>query len=159
MSNNLTKTEELVVRGRSKAPIPTPLPGIEQVDNIKLLGMTFCHSPNNWDSHFDTSLSKGGKRMYMLRICKKFGYSQENLHYLFNILIMSLFKYALPVWGCASYSTYLVNIDKLQNRAVKFGYLKYTIPINDLIESSDNTIWNNIKNNPGHPLAQLLPPQ
>ena len=74
---------------------------------------------------------------------------------------MSLFKYALPVWGCASFSTYLVNIyiDKLQNRAVKFGYLKYTIPINDLIESLDNTIWNNIKNNPGHPLAHLLPPQ
>ena len=97
--------------------------------------------------------------MYILRICKKFGYNHENLHYLFNTLIMSLFKYALPVWGCASYFTYLVNIDKLQNRAVKFGYLKYTIPINDLIESSDNTIWNDIKNNRGHPLAHLLPPQ
>ena len=72
--------------------------------------------------------------MYILRICKKFGYSRENLHYLFNTLIMSLFKCVLPVWGCASYSAYLVNIDKLQNRAVKFGYLKYTTPINDLIE-------------------------
>ena len=156
---NLTKTKELVVRGRSKAPIPTPLPGIEQVDNIKLLGVTFHHSPNNWDSHFDILLSKAGKRMYILRICKKFGNSRENLHYLFNTLIMSLFRYALPVWGCASYSTYLVNIEKLQNSAVKFGYVKYTTPINDLIESSDNTIWNNIKNNPGHPLAHLLPPQ
>ena len=27
---------------------------------------------------------------------------------------MSLFKYALPVWGSASYSTYLVNRYKLQ---------------------------------------------
>ena len=34
MSINLTKTKELVVRGRSKASIPTPLPGIEQVDNF-----------------------------------------------------------------------------------------------------------------------------
>ena len=89
MSINLTKTKELVVRGRSKAPIPTPLPGIVQVDNIKLLGVTFHHSPNNWDSHFDTLLSKAGKRMYILRICKKFGYSRENLHYLFNTLICS----------------------------------------------------------------------
>ena len=71
--------------------------------------------------------------MYILRICKKFGYSQENLHYLFNTLIMSLFKYALPVWGCASYSMYLINIDKLEDGAVKFGYLKYTIPINDRV--------------------------
>ena len=54
MSINLTKTKELVVRGRPKAPIPSPLPGIEQVDNIKLLGVTFYHSPNNWDSYFDT---------------------------------------------------------------------------------------------------------
>ena len=75
MSINLTKTKELVARGRSKAPIPTPLPGIEQVDNIKLLGVTFHRSPNNWDSHFDTLLGKAGKRMYILRICKKFGYS------------------------------------------------------------------------------------
>ena len=65
----------------------------------------------------------------------------------------------LFLYGAVPNSTYLVNIDKLQNRAVKFGYLKYTTPINDLIESSDNTIWNNIKNNPGHPLAHLLPPQ
>ena len=88
---NLTKTKELVIRGRSTAPIPTPLPGIEQVDNIKLLGVTFHHSPNNWDSHFNTLLSKAGKRMDVLRICKKFGYGQENLHYLFDTLIMSLF--------------------------------------------------------------------
>ena len=46
---------------------------------------------------------------------------------------MSFFKFALPVWGSASYSTYLVNIDKLRNMAVKFGYLKYTTPINDVI--------------------------
>ena len=88
---NLTKTKELVIRGRSKAPIPTPLPGIGQVDNIKLLGVTFHHSPNNWDSHFNTLLSKAGKRMDVLRICKMFGYGQENLHYLFDTLIMSLF--------------------------------------------------------------------
>ena len=64
MSINLTKDKELVVRGRSKALIPTPLPGIEQVDNIKLLGVTFHHSPNNWDSHLDALLGKAGERMY-----------------------------------------------------------------------------------------------
>ena len=41
MSINLTKTKELVVRGRSKAPISTPLPGIEQVDNIKTTRSNF----------------------------------------------------------------------------------------------------------------------
>ena len=54
MPINLTETKELVVRGIPKAPIPSPLPGIEQVDIIKLLGVTFQHTPNNWDSYFDT---------------------------------------------------------------------------------------------------------
>ena len=64
MSINVTKTKELVVRGRSNAPIPTPLPGIEQVDNIKLLGMTFHHNPNNWDSRFHALLGKVKECIY-----------------------------------------------------------------------------------------------
>lgn len=110
---NLIKIKELVVRGRFKVFILIFLFGIEQVDNIKLLGVIFYYSFNNWDFYFDILLSKVGKRMYILRICKKFGYSWENFYYFFNILIMLFFKYVFFVWGCVSYFIYLVNIDKL----------------------------------------------
>ena len=159
MSLNLSKTKELVVRGRSRAPIPPPLPGIDQVDHIKLLGVHFHQCPNNWDLQFDNLLNKAGKRMYILRVCKKYGYSTDCLHYLFHSLIMSLFQYAVSVWACASYSKYLHKIDKLQNRAVRFGYLKYITPINELIKVSDNRLWENAKMSSSHPLASLLPPK
>ena len=43
--------------------------------------------------------------------------------HLFHSLIMPFCTYAVSEWGCASYSTYLCRIDKLQDGAVKFGYL------------------------------------
>jgi hypothetical protein len=86
MTINLSKTKELVVRGKSQASLPLPLPGIEQVDHIKLLDVYFHHSPNNWELQFETLLTKAGKRMYILRVCKMYGYSRNNLHYLFHSL-------------------------------------------------------------------------
>ena len=97
--------------------------------------------------------------MYILRVCKKYGYSRDCLHYLFQSLIMSLFKYAISVWGCASYSKYLSRIDKLQKRAVRFGYLRKITPVKELIETSDARLWENITNTPGNPLSHLLSPK
>lgn len=98
MTIKLSKTKELIiVKGRSEVSLPQPSQGIEQVDHIKLLGVVFHHSPNNWDLHFDTLLGKAGKRMYILRVCKKYGYNGDILHYLFHSLIMSFLTYAVSV--------------------------------------------------------------
>ena len=72
------------------------------------------------------TLLEKGRRVHILRVCKRYGYNGDMFHYLFHSLIMSLFTYAVSEWGCASYSTYLCRIDKLQDRAVRFGYLNNT---------------------------------
>ena len=135
----------------------------EQVDHIKLLDEIFHYCPNtsNWDRHFDTLLGKLGKRISILRACKRYGYNGDMLHYLFHSLILSLItkSYALSVWGCASYSKYLCRIDELQDRAVRVGYLKYTTPIKDLIKLPDARLKADINSNSGHPLACFLPPK
>ena len=41
MKLNLSKTKELVVRGRTTLPPPEPIPTIERVSYLKLLGVTF----------------------------------------------------------------------------------------------------------------------
>ena len=64
-----------------------------------------------------------------IKVCKRHGYNGDMLHYLFHSLIMSLFAYAVSVWGCASYSNYLCRVDKIKDTAVRVGYLKYTTPI------------------------------
>ena len=49
------------------------------------------------DTHIDYLLSKASSRLYIIRICKYYGYSIENLDLLFQSLILSVFTYAIEV--------------------------------------------------------------
>ena len=108
----------------------------------------------NWDIHIDYLLSKASRRLCIIRICKYYGYSIENLDLRFQSLILSVFTDAIEVWGCALYSKYLSRIDKLFARCYKFDYcFKQHIPRNRGMKlwqrfSSLNTA-----------LSDLLPPQ
>ena len=68
MKLNLSKTKELVIRGRTTIPPP---------------GVTFQDSPTNWDKHFDDLMKRALKRMHILRVCRRNGYSVSDLDYLF----------------------------------------------------------------------------
>ena len=70
-----------------------------------------------------------GKRTYILRVCNKYGYSLDCLHHLFHSPIMSLFTHATSAWGSASYNNYLAKIDKFQDRAFRFDFLKEVTPV------------------------------
>ena len=113
MKLNLSKTKELVIRGRTTLPPPEPIVTIERVSYLKFLGVTFQDSPTNWDKHFDDLMERAVKHMHILRVCKRNGYSVSDLDYLFNCLIMSLFTYCIRVWGVAAYTKYLSQIDRL----------------------------------------------
>ena len=92
---------------------------------------------------------------------KKYGYGLDSLHHLFHSLIIPLFTYGISVWGVASYDpviSILSKIDKLQKRAVRFGFLKEATSILSLLEALDNKFWKNITNSAENPLADLLPP-
>ena len=66
---------------------------------LELLGVTVRDSPTNWNKLFVDSMEKALKRMHILRVCKRNGYSLSDLDYLFNCLIMSLFSDSITVWG------------------------------------------------------------
>ena len=97
MKLNLSKTKEIVMKGRTTLPSPDEIVDIKRVSYLKLLGVTFQDSPNNWNKHFDDLMDRALKRMHILRVCKNNGYSISDLHYLFNSLIMSLFIYCIRV--------------------------------------------------------------
>ena len=71
-------------------PPPGPIVAIERV--------------SYWDKHFDDLMERAVKRMYILRVCKRNGYSVSDLDYLLNCLIMSFFTYCIRVWGVATYT-------------------------------------------------------
>ena len=158
MKLNLSRTKELVIRGRTTLPAPEPIPTIECVSYLKLLGVTFQDSPTNWNKHFDDLMERAVKCMHILRVCKRNGYSVSDLDYLFNCLIMSLFTYCIRVWGVAAYTKYLIQIDRLLRRAFRFGYIQHELSIQKVIKDRDLRLWKSIMGTSSNPLQDLLPP-
>ena len=58
MKVNLTKTWELLLRGKTTRTPPEPLEIIGRKGRLKLLGSTFEQALVNWDTHIDYLLSK-----------------------------------------------------------------------------------------------------
>jgi hypothetical protein len=61
---------------------PRLIEGIERKEWLELLGVTFEDDVCCWDLHVDGLLSKDGSRMYILRVCRRYGYRKEHLSYL-----------------------------------------------------------------------------
>ena len=122
MTLNMSKTWEMVVRGRTNKLPPPQIDNIERKSWLNLLGMLLQDDPCNWDMQVDNLLSKAASRMYILRVCRLYGYTKENLNLLFESLILSLCYYGIEVWGSALQNIYLQRIDKFFRRAYRFGY-------------------------------------
>ena len=78
MTINLTKTKEMVSVKLIERPLPTVTSDVKQEEFLKLLGVYFHSNPTNWDKQIDALLSKAGRRMHILRVCKKYGYSLDS---------------------------------------------------------------------------------
>ena len=112
MTVNFTKTKEMVVKCKVERPLPTVTFDIKQEEFLKLSGVYFHSNPINWDKQIDALPSKAGRRVHILRVYKKYGYSLESLHHLLHCFIIPIFTYGISVWGVASYVQYLYRIDK-----------------------------------------------
>ena len=104
-------------------------------------------------------LRKASSRLYILRVCKYFGYPKEQLTKLFDLLIMSLFLYGIVIWGAAYQGKYLDRINRFFKRAFRFGHTNNLYVIAEVIRNRDCKLWNIIIDTPSHRLYQLLPPR
>ena len=157
MTLNLSKTWEMVVHCGSMKPLPAPIAGINRKSWLKLLGVTFQEDPCCWDLHIDDLLSKASGRMYILRVCRCYCFSADQLNKLFESLIMSLFYYSIEEWGSALQKKDLDRIDKFFRRAHRYGYTTKNIKISEVIEERDRKLFKKIVSNPEHVLHELLP--
>ena len=145
MKLNLSKTKELVIRGKTILLPPKPIVTIECVSCLKLLlGVAFQESPTNWDKQFDDSMERDLKRMHIVRTCKRNGYSVSDLDYLFNCLIMSLLTYCFRNWGVAAYTKYLIQIDRQMRKAFRFGYIQHELSTPQVIKDKDEGLSESI---------------
>ena len=103
-------------------------------------------------------LFKASSRIYILRVCKSYGYSKDQLNNLFNSLVMSVFLYRIEVWGAAYQQKYLVRIDRFLMRAHRFGFTTKKTTILDLIKDRGSKLFKNVISD-DHILHDLLPPK
>ena len=150
----------MVAHGRISKPLPSLVHGIERKSWLRLLSIIFQVNPSDWDLHVDRLLRKASSRLYILHVCKCFGYPTEQLTKLFDLLIMSLFLYGIEVWGAAYQGKYLDRIDRFFKGAFRFGCTSNLYVIVEVIRNRDCKLWNTITDTtPSHPLYQLLPPK
>ena len=147
----------MLIHGKTTKPNPQPVLDIERKSWLKLLGIIFQENPCCWDLHVDKLIAKASSRLYILRVCKFYGYSQDQLNKLFDSLILSLLAYGLEVWGSAS-KKYLDRIDNFCKRAYRYGYTA-DFETSTLIEERHKLLFNKITITKDHPLQDLLPPK
>ncbi|CAB3996203.1 Hypothetical predicted protein [Paramuricea clavata] len=157
MPLNLEKTYEMVVRRHTSVVLPELIPSIKRKTWLKLLGVTLQDNPCNWDLHFEEMLKKASGRMYIMRVCKYYGLSIKQLDLLFDSLIMSIFTFAIELWGCAYDGKYLNQIDKFIKRAHKNGYISKRTHIKEIRDKRDKKLWNKLTSTEDNALLELLP--
>ena len=146
----MSKTWEMLVCGKTTKPLPPLIIGIDRKKWLKLLGITFQDDLCCWDLHVDSLLSTASSRMYILRVCRFYGYSKDQLSKLFDSHIMSLFYYGIEIWGSALQIKYLERIDRFFRRAHRYGYTSKIIKMSCLIEDRDRILFEKIINDPEH---------
>ena len=96
-------------------------------------------------------------RMHILRVRKLYGYPRDQLTKLFETPILSLFTYAIEVWGSALLKKYLKRIDQFFRRANRYGYTEKEYNMSSLIEERDRALFGKVIKNTEHCLYELLP--
>ena len=135
---NEGKTKLMTVKPNDISLVPQAFDGIEQVEELKILGVLF-DSRLTFSSHIKSLCKKVTSSIYLLYRLKTFGMNISALDILYKILVQSKITYALPVWACAN-STELADVDKVQRRALKLGVTSTFTPIFELIENHDNKL-------------------
>jgi hypothetical protein len=153
---NLNKTKEIVFCfGKSNHGVD-PYMAIEQVKTAKVLGVTI-DSTLKWGQHIDEICKRAVKRIYILYVLKRKGYSNYELALLVKSLILPCFSYAITVWGGAE-QKYIKVIDKILNRLKKLTSNEFNINFQNLLHTSDNSLFSSCEIE-SHQLHSILPPK
>ena len=91
---------------------------IEQVDHVKLLGVTLSNDLT-WNRHIDNIVKKAGKRVYMLYQLNRAGVAQSDLVTVYISVVQPVLEYACPVWHTHLPKYLSENIEIVQKRALK----------------------------------------
>jgi hypothetical protein len=109
---NEAKSKCMTIKKARICPTPT-LPNVQQVDSLRILGITFS-SKWNLDDHISKIVTIVSRRIYALRILKN-SLSKEQMILAYNAFARSLMEYCAPLFLGLSV-TNARRLEKLQKR-------------------------------------------
>ena len=137
--------------------LPQSLAGIEQVLTIRLLGVIF-QSSLSFAAHVDYVLKVCSQRIFILKQLRAQGMSLEQLHTVFQAIILQRLAYALPAWGPFLSVDLKHKIYGFLRRPYRYGFTKEILHIQTIIDSVTCDLCNKVKASK-HCFYHLLPPQ
>ena len=135
---------------------PAPSPCINQVDEVKLLGVYLTNTFSS-TAHFNHLLTIGNQRLFLLSQLNNQGLALDRLHIVYQAIIQSKIIYALPAFAGQLTAMDITRFDALARKAKRRGLAKTIPSLLEIIEDHDESLFKR-RRDPSHCLHHLLPP-
>ena len=122
---NNSKTHEFVVfkskRLKTSTPPPPPINGINQVQTIKILGVTL-NSDLSITEHIDNTLTSCGQSLFALKTLKSHGMPKSTICDVYGATTLSKLLYACSAWWGFTTANDRHRLEAFIRKSQKFGY-------------------------------------
>ena len=130
---------------------------IERVKTAKLLSVLWSELPN-FDLHASCILEDCTQTIHVIKRLKTHGITLYSLRIVCDSLIMSKFRYALPMWGSFLSKNMTNRINRFLRYFHSMGGLQEEITLQELANSVDNKLYISVKSNFDYVLRNIMPP-
>ena len=154
---SIAKTKEIVFR----RPNPrmcidvTPLFAIEQVKEVKLLGVIFSDNLR-FNSHVNFILKLSSQRSYLMKKLRDQGLCCKQLSIVFEAIILSRIMYAVCAWSSFLTQELKGRIDAFLRRMHKYGFCQSVLNFQEMSDDYDLGLYRSMLHDYSC-IHQLLP--
>jgi hypothetical protein len=157
MELNIDKTKCIIFKNiKSRRKInPSILDGIETVDSIKILGVTFDNHLR-FDKHVESLLKVIASRMFIVKRASYQVIRKVQLTIIFNGFVIPKLLYCSEIWSAYCNVKQKHKFDSIIKVAMKLGLLEKT-NFEKICSIKDQKLFTKVTSNQRHLLHDLLP--
>jgi len=156
---NSSKSREMIVHlphKRKYFSYPTPVPGIERVEKMHILGITVS-STLTFHHHISDLVAKTARSMYALKTIRAHGLNGNELWDVTRSTLVLQLLYASPAWWGYLKADETNRLQSIIKKAIRYGYLPRSFcTLGELSEDSDDKLFFSTMYSSNHVLHRLL---
>ncbi|MEL7309567.1 MAG: reverse transcriptase domain-containing protein, partial [Pseudomonadota bacterium] len=131
----------------------TNLSGIQNVTEIKILGVTFQKN-GLFAKHVKNVLAHARSLLYLLKDMHHHQMPINEVNRLFESVILSRIRYAISVYGCDDAA--LRKVDRFLEKCRDKNYCSERFSAYEILEKEDRRLLQQVMNNENHPLRPYI---